>query len=193
MEWVDWLLDTSGFVPRSYCGDWGTWLAPTYQVANTVIALCYMAIPFAIMILWWNRGKDLPKGWILPGFALLIFMCGKMHWLEVAVFWWPAYRLITFTSILTALASLPVAVTLPWVVHYLLRVQTPEQAAQIISELKKEQAKTAMLAQEQKRHAKTLATEADKLREQFETLKYQVITEEKYQALRRGLHDLRGA
>lgn len=135
VDWIRELFDADGFLTRGHCGPWSESLKLTYIASNAVIALAYLLIPFALFVLWRKRRYDIEQPWILLSFATFITACGLTHVGDVAVFWWPGYRLYTLISIVTAVLSIATAMVLPWVVNIALDLPTPEQFRRLNIEL----------------------------------------------------------
>lgn len=123
-----WLWSTIGFIPRSHCGVAFTeTLIVNSKFANLIIFFTYVSIPFTLLVLWLKRRKSIPKPFIMLLFSHFIFFCGLTHLNNFLAFTWPAYRYFILIEDLTALFSLITAVTLPFVVHYLLSLPSFEE------------------------------------------------------------------
>lgn len=113
----------AAFMPHGYCLNWTPEIVCPYVLANVAIGLAYWMIPFSL--LWIFRepraGNRISK-WFALGFAVFIFACGTGHFLKAVVIWFPVYWLETYWDILTAAASLYVAVGLLIWSRYLARV-----------------------------------------------------------------------
>ncbi|MBL0921133.1 MAG: PAS domain S-box protein [Phycisphaerales bacterium] len=100
------LLDTEGFPPRWACGTgWTPALGWTHILSDMLIWASYFAIP-VILAAYIVRRRDVPFpkiGWL---FAAFIFLCGSVHLVEAAMFWWPAYRLSAGLKGATAAVSM---------------------------------------------------------------------------------------
>ena len=59
MDFIARLFDSSGFVPRSLCGDWSTSLILLHNFSDALIWLSYVAIPF-VLVYFIRRRRDLP-------------------------------------------------------------------------------------------------------------------------------------
>jgi two-component system sensor histidine kinase/response regulator len=188
-----WLLDSDSFVPRGDCGDWGPWLPWVYQGADLAIALSYFSIPAMLVWLWRGKKSVLPKPWVLLCFAAFIALCGLGHVIDGLSFWWPAYRLNTFERVLTALASVATAAALPSAVRHVSRLPSPNEYAETLR-VRQLQAQVLedLNLQLNKKYTHARA-ELDKARSLYEELRGRVVTEDRYQALRQNLHDVRDA
>lgn len=134
---MDWLFDTSSYMPRTHCGSWSIWLAVLNVVSNIMIGVSYYAIPFTLMYLYKKRNRHFSKGWMVILFIVFIFLCGTTHFLDAAMFTWPAYNLLTLVDFATSIVSIITALLLPSVVVYMLRMRSPEELEQIIKEKEK--------------------------------------------------------
>jgi hypothetical protein len=99
---LDWFLRSDLWMPRGSCGDWPGPLKYSWFFGNLAIAGAYFLIPF-----------------LLIRVAAFILLCGLTHVAEVAVFYWPAYRLYTALLVLTGIVSLDTARILPGVIRHL--------------------------------------------------------------------------
>lgn len=188
-----WLFDSDSFVARGNCGDWGPWLPWAYQAADLAIALSYFAIPAMLLWLWRGKKGVLPRPWILLYFAAFIFLCGLGHVIDGLSFYRPAYRFNTLERVLTALVSLTTACLLPGVVRHVSGLPSPEEhaksesarrlAVEVLADAHRQLSSRYVLANK----------EMDKLRAEHEALRGRVLTEDRYQALRKHLHDVRDA
>ena len=124
---MEWLFDTSPFVPRAYCGEWPTWLVILAVGSDFVIAIAYYAIPFVLISLYRRRKTYLPKSWILILFALFIFGCGTTHLIDGIIYKWPHYRLLILTDVLTAGISIITAAVLPSVTRFISSLRSIEE------------------------------------------------------------------
>jgi len=130
------LFDTSGFVPRWYCGDWSTALGWTHILSDLAIWSAYMAIP--ILLAWFvTRRRDMPFAWVFWLFCLFIFACGTTHLLEAIIFWDPVYRLAAVVKVVTALVSWATVMALVPVVPKLLSLRSPAELEREIADRKR--------------------------------------------------------
>lgn len=121
---MNWILDTSEYVPRMHCGNWPIWLIVVFITANWSIAVAYYMIPCTLFYFWKKKRLAVKKHWIILLFCTFIFMCGTTHVLEGLMFWWPAYRFLTLVDIVTAYVSLLTAIMLIPVVRYKMLYKT---------------------------------------------------------------------
>jgi two-component system, NtrC family, sensor kinase len=123
-DWFTKLFEATGFLTRDHCGPWSSSLVWTYILSNVVITLAYFSIPIYLYVIWRKRRYDIPDSWLFLFFAAFIAACGLTHICDIVVFWWPAYRLFTLISAVTAGLSVYTAVRLPYVTKSLVALPT---------------------------------------------------------------------
>jgi signal transduction histidine kinase len=129
-------LFASDFVPHGVCMRWKTDVVWLHVISDGLIAAAYYCIPFTLIYLARKR-KDLPFPWILWLFGLFIVACGTTHLMAIWTLWEPVYRLDGAIKAVTALASVPTAAILVWLVPKALAIPSPEQLRQEINERRK--------------------------------------------------------
>lgn len=135
---MDWLLDVSDFVRRGNAGPgWTSSLIYAYKFANLVISCSFFSIPFVLVVFWKKRRNSISRSWATLLFALFILLSGLHHFIDIVVFYWPAYRLFTVLSCLTAMVAFATACTLPPVVLSLIKLPSRESIHRINGELNK--------------------------------------------------------
>jgi hypothetical protein len=104
-DFLRWLLDSSGFMARRYCGP--AWTAEMVQAslfANVTIFWCYVYLSAAAIAVWRLRLQlTLPAGVLCWAFIL---SCGFTHWTQARMFFDPAYRLDIAAQLVCATFSL---------------------------------------------------------------------------------------
>jgi two-component system, cell cycle sensor histidine kinase and response regulator CckA len=116
---------SSAYMPHLYCYLGSTRLAWTHAIADGVIGFAYLVISGTIAYLLYQGRRDLPFHWLFVAFAVFIIACGSSHLLEAVTVWIPVYVLSATIKVITAVASIATALTLPFVVSdILLLVQT---------------------------------------------------------------------
>ncbi|MBI2826310.1 MAG: PAS domain S-box protein [Planctomycetia bacterium] len=98
------LLDTDGFMPRWYCGDWSSALGWLHITSDVAIWGAYTAIPMVLIYFVLNR-RDVPFYRIFWLFGAFILACGTGHLIEAVIFWHPVYRLSGAVKLITAVVS----------------------------------------------------------------------------------------
>ena len=61
-----------------------------------------MIIAVCLYLIGSKRRHEIDYGWLLPCFAAVFAACGLTHVCDIAVFWWPGYRLFTLITAITA-------------------------------------------------------------------------------------------
>ncbi|WP_422931183.1 HD domain-containing phosphohydrolase [Singulisphaera sp. PoT] len=122
MGFLSWLLDTSSFPRRWYCGSWTPALGWLHISSDLAIFAAYISIPLALLFfLKWRRDIPFPRIVIL--FSAFILSCGIGHAVEALIFWFPAYRfagllkavtaIVSWATVLATIRILPQALKLP--------------------------------------------------------------------------------
>ena len=104
---------SSDFLPHRYCYMNNPQLVWVNVVSDTVIALSYLVISATLALLVHRARRDIPFSWVFLAFGLFIVACGGTHLMESVTVWVPLYWLSADVKIVTALASLATAITLP--------------------------------------------------------------------------------
>jgi signal transduction histidine kinase len=107
---------SSDFLPHKYCYLNTPGLVWTNVATDAVIGISYVAISATLAYLVHVARKEIPFSWMFLSFGLFIVACGGTHIMEVVTVWKPLYWLSADIKIITALASLVTAVTLPFLV-----------------------------------------------------------------------------
>jgi PAS domain S-box-containing protein len=103
------LFETSTYSPRRFCMNLEPDVIWTHVISDSVIALSYYTIPFALFY-FVRRRKDLAFNWIFICFAVFILACGTTHVFGVIAIWRPYYRLDGVVKAITAIVSLGTAI-----------------------------------------------------------------------------------
>jgi hypothetical protein len=135
-DWFTTLFDANGFKPRGQCGPWTESLAQVYIFANGLTTLAYLIIAARLYAIWKRRRSDTSGGWMILPFLTFFAGCASTYACDVAAFWWPAYRLFTLASIVTAVLSVSAALWLPEVTRTLADMPSLSMFQTITSELK---------------------------------------------------------
>ena len=107
------LLETGGFIPHSMCYLWNTALIRLHLTSDLIIGLSYVAISLTLTYFVRRAKDDLPFSWIFLGFGAFIIACGATHFMEIWTLWTPVYWLSGAVKVVTAGASVTVAIVLP--------------------------------------------------------------------------------
>ena len=147
-------FDTTMFSPHGICLLWEPELLIVHVVSDTIIALSYFSIPFALAYFVFKR-RDVEFGWIFWAFAIFIMACGFTHVFSIYTLWVPAYGLEGLVKALTAIASIVTAILLWPLIPKLLTVPSPGQLRLAHSKLEVEA--------RQRRDAEAMLSHAQKL------------------------------
>lgn len=104
---------SSDFMPHRFCYLNTSGLIWVNVSADAVIGLSYVAIAATLAVLLHRTRRDIPFSWVFLAFGLFIVACGGTHLMEVLTVWKPYYWLSADVKIVTALASLVTAISLP--------------------------------------------------------------------------------
>src|SRR5262245_45990338 len=120
------LLDSSTLSPHGICLLWEPELIWLHVISDTVIALSYFSIPFALAIVVSKR-RDFQFGWVGWSFAVFIMACGLTHVFSIYTLWVPVYGVEGLVKALTALASVATAIMLWPLIPKIIAIPTNEQ------------------------------------------------------------------
>ena len=99
------LFSADGFVPRRICGRWPDWLVAEHIAGNALVWLAYVALPILIWRLARRRPELRPFRGLALSLAFFVGLCGLGHFLDMAAFFRPMYRLSGHVLIATGLVS----------------------------------------------------------------------------------------
>lgn len=116
-------------------GDLSTPYIWLYVIADVVIWLSCMMIPFAVLWYLHHRSEVLYK-WVFYLFAGFIFLCGVTHLLDAVVFWEPAYQLLGILKVFTAVLSLVTVLCLMPLLPKLLKIPSSKQLREEVEQRK---------------------------------------------------------
>ena len=102
---------SNSLIPHGYCLSWNPRLLWTFVASDSIIAISYFSIPFALWYFAKHR-PDVPQRGLILLFAIFIVACGLTHILDVLNIWTPYYWANAITRIFTAAASLSTAIML---------------------------------------------------------------------------------
>ena len=104
------------FLPHRFCYLNSTGLIWANVTSDAVIGVAYLVISAALAYLVNRARGDIPFSWMFLAFGLFIVACGFTHIMEVVTVWRPYYWLAADIKIVTAVASVVTAVSLPTLV-----------------------------------------------------------------------------
>ncbi|WP_223472063.1 MULTISPECIES: sensor histidine kinase [unclassified Pseudomonas] len=139
------LLTDKRFMPHGHCYMWRPDLLWTNVIADGLIALSYVTIPFTLLYFIHKR-KDVPFDWMLAAFGVFILACGTSHVMEILTIWQPYYWLTALVKVITAIASVITAILLVRLVPAALKIPSPQQLAKVNDELREAQAELVTTA-----------------------------------------------
>lgn len=139
------LLTDKRFMPHGHCYMWRPDLLWTNVIADGLITLSYVTIPFTLLYFIHKR-KDVPFDWMLAAFGVFILACGTSHVMEILTIWQPYYWLSALVKVITAIASVITAVLLVRLVPAALKIPSPQQLAKVNDELREAQAELVTTA-----------------------------------------------
>ncbi|TNB87737.1 GHKL domain-containing protein [Pseudomonas sp. Fig-3] len=139
------LLTDKRFMPHGHCYMWRPDLLWTNVIADGLITLSYISIPFTLLYFIHKR-KDVPFDWMLTAFGVFILACGTSHVMEILTIWQPYYWLSALVKVITAIASVITAILLVRLVPAALKIPSPQQLARVNDELREAQAELVTTA-----------------------------------------------
>jgi signal transduction histidine kinase len=133
-------FNSVGFMPHGHCFLWTPSLLWSYVAADSLIAVSYYSIPFA---LWYFAKKraDVPFRWLFALFGVFVMACGTTHLLAIWNIWEPHYWLDASVKILTAIASIVTALLLWPLIPKALAIPSQAQLTRANRELSEEVAR----------------------------------------------------
>ena len=154
---------STGFMPHGHCYLWQPTLLAVHAISDLLIGFSYLAISLTLAYLVHCARSHIPFHWMVVAFGVFIVACGMTHFVEVVTLWTPVYWLAGDVKVITALASVGTALSLPPLIPRILElIRAKELADRRHSELA---VSSEMLAREQA--ARNRAEEADRAKDQF--------------------------
>jgi PAS domain S-box-containing protein len=132
-SWLDQLCGST-FMPHGQCYLWDGKLLSLHAISDSLIALAYFSIPFALFNFVRKR-RDLPYPSIFILFGAFIVACGTTHIMEVVTIWHPLYWVSGSIKLATAVISLVSAVALTRIMPQALTLPGPEDLRQLNASL----------------------------------------------------------
>jgi diguanylate cyclase (GGDEF)-like protein/PAS domain S-box-containing protein len=124
--WFNDLLASAGtFMPHGACYLWLPSILWLHVISDSIIALAYFSIPFALFYFVRKR-TDLAYRWVFVLFGAFICLCGTTHLLSIWTIWHPDYWLDGLIKLATALVSIVTALLIWPLIPKLLRLPSPE-------------------------------------------------------------------
>ena len=163
MELIFKQLFGQNLIPHGYCLSWNPSLLWTFVVSDSVIAIAYFSIPFAI----WTFAKkrpDIQQQGLMLLFGLFIIACGFTHVLDVINIWSPNYWANAISRVITALISACTAILLWRIMPTALLAPSAEQLKKVNQALEKSYSECEHLVQERTRELSDALAQAQRLR-----------------------------
>src|SRR5947209_16722279 len=101
------------FLPQVFCYLRDQQLIWLHLVSDTLIGIAYVVISFTLAYMVHRARRDIPFQWMFLAFGLFIISGGMTHFMEVVVLWKPVYWFSGDVKVVTALASVITAISLP--------------------------------------------------------------------------------
>jgi PAS domain S-box-containing protein len=130
-------LFSSDFMGHGYCYLWQVGIVWLHVISDTMIALSYYVIPFAL-VYFVRKRRDLPFHWMFLMFGIFIFGCGTTHLMEVWTVWHGTYRLAGVIKAITAASSVATAALFVHLLPEAVALPSPAQLRAANEELERE-------------------------------------------------------
>ncbi len=130
-------LFSSDFMGHGYCYLWQPGIVWLHVISDTMIALSYYVIPFAL-VYFVRKRRDLPFHWMFLMFGIFIFGCGTTHLMEVWTVWHGTYRLAGVIKAITAASSVATAALFVHLLPEAVALPSPAQLRAANEELERE-------------------------------------------------------
>ena len=107
------LFAQQNFIPHGFCLAWEPGLLGLHVISDSIIAIAYYSIPFALLYFISSR-RDLAFRGIFALSGAFILACGTTHIMGVVTLWYPAYWLDGIIKLFTAAVSIFTAAAIWW-------------------------------------------------------------------------------
>lgn len=104
---------------------------------NLLIGVCYLLIPIELSYVYFKR-RDFPFSWVFIVIAFFGVWCSMTHFMNVIVFWYPAYWLEGIINLTTGTVSLVSFVGYAIAVPLILNLTSPQKLQEINMKLSEE-------------------------------------------------------
>ena len=131
------LFAQQNFIPHGFCLAWEPGLLWLHVISDSVIAVAYYSIPFAL-IYFISRRRDLAFRGIFALTGAFILACGTTHVMGVLTLWYPAYWLDGMIKFFTALISIFTAGAMWWAMPKALALPSTAQLEEANRQLEHE-------------------------------------------------------
>lgn len=137
MDPVSALLASDDFIPHGMCLLWRRDLLILHAASDSITALAYYSIPFALVYFVWRR-RDLVYRWMFVLFGIFILACGTTHVFGVITLWQPDYVTDGIIKAVTAVASIGTAALLWYIMPQALAIPSRREMDETNRRLQKE-------------------------------------------------------
>ncbi|MCT7969100.1 ATP-binding protein [Laspinema sp. D1] len=124
------LFAKDGFIPHGHCYLWKPSLVWLHVTSDTLIAVAYVAISTSLAYFVYKARPNIPFHWMFLAFGAFIIACSMTHFLAVWTLWNPTYWLSGNVKLLTALASVTTAISLPPLIPRALKLLDSAQVSE---------------------------------------------------------------
>lgn len=124
------LLTQEGFIPHGHCYLWKPSLVWLHVTSDTLIGIAYVAISTSLAYFVYKARQNIPFHWMFLAFGAFIIACGMTHFLAVWTLWNPTYWLSGNVKLITAIASVTTAISLPPLIPRALRLLDSAQVSE---------------------------------------------------------------
>jgi PAS domain S-box-containing protein len=107
------LFSQQNFIAHGFCLAWEPGLLGLHVISDSVIAIAYYSIPFALLY-FISRRRDLAFRGLFALSGAFILACGTTHIMGVVTLWYPAYWLDGIIKFFTAVVSIFTAAAIWW-------------------------------------------------------------------------------
>ena len=125
------------FIPHGFCLAWDPALLGLHVISDSVIAIAYYSIPFALLY-FISRRRDLAFRGIFALTGAFILACGTTHLMGVLTLWYPVYWLDGMIKLFTALISIFTAAAIWWAMPKALALPSTAQLEEANGQLEHE-------------------------------------------------------
>ena len=154
---------SQNLIPHGYCISWNPSLLWTFVISDSVIAISYLSIPFAI---WYFAKKrpDISQRWLMLTFGVFIIACGITHLLDVVNIWSPNYWANAIARIFTALASATTAIFIWRIMPVALKAPSAKQLKDVNQALETSYSELEFRVQERTRELSDALSQSQRFR-----------------------------
>lgn len=123
-------LERTGYMPHGHCYLWQPPLVGLHLVSDSLIGVAYLSISATLVWFVAKARAEIPFSWVFLAFGTFILACGATHFMEVWTMWTPSYWASGNVKLVTAIASVATAISIPPLVPRALRLIDAERLAE---------------------------------------------------------------